>query len=1135
MRAADFNGDRLDDLAVASSSSKSVSILLSAGDGTFRSAAYPIGEAPAALVITDLNGDHVPDVVTANYSSNVLSFLSGQGHGTFQDAIPITVGSNESITLVAADFNGDGRKDLATVDLFSTVISINLGLVGSQFITPEAIGNDVRSIPKVGDLSGDGASDLVVVNRQGEILFRRGRINQPGTFEPPVIVNPDPAYAARDVTILKTKSGPRLVAVDAKQPALSFYTPTPQGGFARSFDLPVPDALPVRVTAADLNGDKLDDLVVTGGVSNQVLIYFQSSIGDFGLLPDAEIPLGNGPSDIAVADVNGDLSPDIIATNKAPGDIGILLNQRDGSFAPEVHYRTGTGLYGLDSLEGNLVVRSSLETAGVVAGPFVAGDPVDAAVVNTGSDTISLLRGTGSGGFYDVESSQMFNAGLHPTTAVTGRFDSRSPYPEIAVLDEGSDQIAVYSSDGAGGFNKTFTASAGNSPTDLSAFDINGDGNLDLLVGNEFGDVLILLGNGDGTFQPYRRADLNTALAVADLNGDGQNDFVFTDQAQDRVSIQYGSAGPSVFQDRTNGLLAPGAVVLADLNGDGKKDLVVANSGGNNVLVYPGLGDGEFGSPLNGTQGFFAGTDPAGITVADVNGDGRPDLVVANKGSNDVSVLLNQPQGNSFTFTPGPRLKAGFGPVSTVVKDVTGDGIPDVLVSNSLSNNVMLLPGVGSGFFNDVNPTTFSVGSQPGPLFVGNFDGKPDLVTVNAGSNNLTLISDFLGSDPVTTTISSGGLDPVAAFEFSSGSGFDNLVVANSGDGTLALFEGGPDGLTPFSTGTDPELPNPTDLAFSALTGGEVQFYGATEGREAAVLVALSLVSETAPEEPSPSPSPPAAPSLNTVAQLVPLQESSLALVGSLLITTIGSPGNEASLTPAETEAAAAAVEISTTTGISVGQGLLPQAQSEGTAGGGDEEPGKPELAATDQTSSNAPARERFFLGTDEALEKFLREHQDLPPGSDQPTTERKTDSPDPDGPIGSTTTSSQPPSGLVQGSGKVTRSRSPVEVVDAAISSFGGQDVGPARRWWRGEERDTIPVIQRSDEWWEGGIQRILDRQQRRSSGFIHPTGISEAGPPERVEVSASLALATIAAGWIYADAANRKGKTQSRWSAMG
>ena len=89
------------------------------------------------------------------------------------------------------------------------------------------------------------------------------------------------------------------------------------------------------------------------------------------------------------------------------------------------------------------------------------------------------------------------------------------------------------------------------------------------------------------------------------------------------------------------------------------------------------------------------------------------------------------------------------------------------------------------------NPRTYSVGTDPGPTFVGNFNGQTDLVTVNAGSNDLTLISGFEGPNPTTSTIASGGVDPDAAFAFESGSGFDDLVVGNAGDGELALFEGG--------------------------------------------------------------------------------------------------------------------------------------------------------------------------------------------------------------------------------------------------------------------------------------------------------------------------------------------------------
>src|SRR5262249_44400320 len=155
----------------------------------------------------------------------------------------------------------------------------------------------------------------------------------------------------------------------------------------------------------------------------------------------------------------------------------------------------------------------------------------------------------------------------------------------------------------------------------------------------------------------------------------------------------------------------------------------------------------------------------------------------------------------------------------------------DILVTNSGSNNVALLPGVGGGFFNDTNPQTFAVGNNPGPLFVGNFDGKPDLLTVNAGSNELTLISNFMSADTTTTTTGSGGTDPVTAFSFSGSSGFDNLVVGNGGNGVLALFEGSAAGLTLTTSETNPDLPSPSALVYAGVGGGQVQFYAATEGR----------------------------------------------------------------------------------------------------------------------------------------------------------------------------------------------------------------------------------------------------------------------------------------------------------------
>ena len=295
---------------------------------------------------------------------------------------------------------------------------------------------------------------------------------------------------------------------------------------------------------------------------------------------------------------------------------------------------------------------------------------------------------------------------------------------------------------------------------------------------------------------------------------------------------------------RPPGLITPGAVTLADLNNNGILDLIVANSGSNNVLVYPGLGNGTFGPALNGGHGFFTGTNPVGITVADVNGDGRLDLIIANKGSNDVSILINEKVGNSFTFVPGPRLEAGVGPVATVVADVIGQRRARPPRRRQRLEQVWLLQGIGNGFFNDQNPTIYPVGTNPTALFVGQFTGGSgqDLVTVNSGSNNVTLISGLGSGVAQTQTISSGGVDPTAAFAVPlTGNGLDSLVVANNGDGNIALLQAGENGLSLSSVLSSPGLPNPSALALASFSNGEMEFYATNEGESSASLLGFQL------------------------------------------------------------------------------------------------------------------------------------------------------------------------------------------------------------------------------------------------------------------------------------------------------
>jgi hypothetical protein len=465
--------------------------------------------------------------------------------------------------------------------------------------------------------------------------------------------------------------------------------------------------LPAHIAADDLNGDGLGDLVAVTLGSDQGFVWLQvppALRGPSGALftpsPQAQFTVGINPVQVSLVDMDGDGRKDIVVANYSSGDLSVVRNLGAGAFAAETRFRAGPGLYALAGSPAS--VQSREGTIGVVAGRLGPSPDLtpDLVVTNSGANSFSVLEGDGSGGFLNPTLSHTYGTGIRPTATVTADFNGDG-FPDLVVLNEDSGDLSIYLGDGLGGFHALLGhTAAGNLPVSLAAADVNRDGNIDLVVGNVFGDILVLLGNGDGTFRPYQRSDRGIPLAVSDLDSNGQDDFIFADAAFDKVSVAYNSLAPTgdlATQQSAQPVLGPGAVKLIDLNGDGVKDLVVANSGSNNVLVFLGNSNGTF----QAARSFFAGTNPVSLTVADVNSDGTPDLVVANEGSNDVSVLFGKGQGSSWTLTSGPRLQTGgTGPVSTVVQDVTGptgqpDGIPDILVSNSSSTSVSILPGIG--------------------------------------------------------------------------------------------------------------------------------------------------------------------------------------------------------------------------------------------------------------------------------------------------------------------------------------------------------------------------------------------------------------------------------------------------------
>jgi hypothetical protein len=979
--AADFTGDGHLDLAVADRKSNAISVLLGNGDGTFQPAVqYEVGSVPEGIVAGDFTGDGHLDLAVSNRGSLTISVLLGNGDGTFQPAVQYAAGTAPS-GLVAADFTGDGRLDLAFNNIVSDNVSVLLGNGDGTFSDPGAVASAAHSSPVVADVNGDGTKDVLVLDSAGNILYRQGIPGRPGNFEPPVTINP--GAPSHDIAwVPGTDVGAVLACVDAGDNKVSFYA-WRDSGFVKIGSLTT-GRLPAQIIAADLNDDGWTDLVVRNAADGTLSIYqgYQSfapfNPNNMGpaFSPPVTISLGPGVSDVQAIDTTGDGRLDLVVTNQLTGQVCVLRNLGNRVFGPLEPYCAGMGLSAIDT--SSFPEVTSLEaTSGVAAAPPTRGGPTTLVTANPGSNTVGVLTGLGGG----LLANPIPIYTQHPAQVV--RLADLTGYgiSDLALL--GSTGVTVMLGKAKGGFGPPVTYEAGPEPTGLTIAELTGDGMPDLLVSNAYGDLLILQGKGDGTFQPYRNADQSVELAVADLTGNGSKDIIYADQNLDRVVVKYGGGQTTVLGNQATGLLSPGAVKLVDLTGNGILDLIVANGGSNNVLIYPGLGNGQFGPALNGGNGFYVGTNPTAVTVANLNG--QPDLIVADSGSNEVSILLGEEKGSNFTLVPGPRISTDAGPSAVAVGNILGTGKLDLAVANQEANNVEVFPGVGSGFFDDRTQAvkTYTVGQAPDGLFMGDFNGSgTQLAALNSGSNTVSVIDPKSG---VTQTLPTGGVFPSSGFagDFSD-NGFTDLVVGNSASGQMALFTGGAGGLSLNQSITSAEVPSPTSLSFAGVSGGVLSFYAATAGREAASLLAFNLNDQQG-AGPVSVQTPPGAtvqltgPVLAAATSGVFQQVSQLLGSGSSIFDLIA-PLFTVSVIPGSTSfessgeggvALLATFTPAITPGLPVGQSL--SVDSHGTAGDTSEakpSPEKPSGSAVVEEGPTLPLWARIAIGLERSFEQ---------------------------------------------------------------------------------------------------------------------------------------------------------------------
>ena len=850
---ADFNGDGIPDLAVVNADDiGSVTILLGNGNGTFTAAASPaVGSYPYSLAVGDFNGDGIPDLAVANgcggdptcNSIGSVTILLGKGDGTFTAAAASPATGHYPSAIAVGDFNGDGKADLAVANSNDNTVTILLGN-GDGTFRAAAVSPATGSYPysmAVGDFNGDGKADLAVVNQNSNtvtILLGTGQ----GTFT----VASTPATGSRPSGVavgdFNGDGIPDLAIPSVYGESVTILLGKGNGTFTAAAS-PAVSGAPNAVAVGEFNRDGVPGLAVTTGI-NTVAILLANLTQTATATASGISPVGAGPH-LVEASYPGDSNYSSSVSAAAmlfsePPPTGTTLAVTAGGnlvtsvvLGTEVTLTATVGNYGAVVTTGqvnfcdakathctdiHLLGTEQLTSAGTAVlklRPGLGSHSYKAVFLGT----TSTVASTSSAVALTVTAVRKFPTGTALvqggsvgdytlTATVAGTGGATAPTGTVSFLDT-SDGNALLGSAalvvGASGkawvdFQSPLT---GRSPVTMATGDFNADGIPDIAIGyGNSEEVTILLGNGDGTFTTapisVNQPNLSNFIAVGDFNSDGIPDLAVATEGYTgngptpgSVTIWLGN-GDGTFTQKANPAtgIYPQCVAVGDFNGDGIPDLAVANYNSNTLTILLGKGDGTFTatavSPATGSLPYF-------VAVGDFNRDGKADLAVANSGDSSLTILLGNGDG---TFKAAASPATGKGPAAIVVGDFNGDGIPDLAVPNYDDSSLTILLGTGNGTF---TATTTSPATLSGPAYIveGDFNGNGilDLAVANLSTSTVTILQgNGNGTFTVSASPAAGANPDALTMGDFNGDGKVDVAVADfgnangSGNSTLTVL-----------------------------------------------------------------------------------------------------------------------------------------------------------------------------------------------------------------------------------------------------------------------------------------------------------------------------------------------------------
>jgi hypothetical protein len=904
----DVNGDGKDDIIILHQAAPAtVEVWLSDGKGGFTETSQGTITVTSNFglwaAVAPFKPDTAFDIVVAdngNPGSIWVLKNKNDGSGTFvtpPTQILFTGQLNTSSTLntgavAFGDFNNDGYLDFAgpagpvsTGSLNQMVVYLNNGASGfngpTALATPDNVYDACFNI--AGDLSGHpGANDIVsancldnntvtvYVNTNGTGTFAAGVYSQGGIDTTAVTIADMNGDGKNDIVSSNQQGADVTVLLGDGTGKMQ----DPSVGYAIGGTMLTSSAGVVLTPAlvADFNKDGHNDVIIPDGIYSFVYL---PGFGDGTLRSAVDYysePTINGNGyqtsvGIASGDFNGDGHVDFVLGNQyrfgpTEGNITVFISNGDGTLKSGVNYGSKT--------------LTKFQFQFVAVGDFNGDGKWDIAATDAINGGVQIFNGNGDGTF-TVGSAYPSDKGTYTSWGiVAGDFNGDGKTDLAVVNNSGTNgDVGVLINNGKGGFDPVVNYPTGSTAatmaTEITAADVNGDKNLDLIVplygggtnGTLGSAVAILLGTGTGTFQAASDFSLVNgsstyynpySVAVGDLNGDGIADLAITIDDQTSpfnqgIAVALGKGRgafnpPVLFQSTSQSALfalpAPGYVKMVDLNQDGHLDLLYTNSGLSTVGLMYGKGNGTFYPPIESPAGSFA----FDIAFADVNGDGIPDVVTTgNKnGFSGVTVLLNAGGTDvGVTSSANPSIVGtAVSYTATVKESVRG-------VTQVPTGTVKFYDGstlLGSTPLNTSGDAVFStgstaVGSQSITVqYSGDINFAPNTSraltqVVNQATDSTGLKSSAspaaVGTQvtftaTVTNTVSGDSLVPTGTVTFKDGTTTLGTAPLTAGVGTFSTktLVLGPHSIT-AAYGGDANFPGSTSAALNQVIAASTQ------------------------------------------------------------------------------------------------------------------------------------------------------------------------------------------------------------------------------------------------------------------------------------------------------------------------